>query len=101
MNVKHEPDRRRFVVGEGQSVAQLVYHRDDDRLYLLHTEVPEDLEGRGIGSALVKAALELARSEKRIIVPWCPFARQWIRDNVDPNESVVIDWTPPPPRPAA
>jgi predicted GNAT family acetyltransferase len=100
MNVTHEPDCRRLVVREDGSVAQLVYDDDDDRLYLLHTEVPEALEGQGIGSALVEAAVELARTERRIIVPWCPFARQWIRDNVDSNESVVIDWTPPP-QPAA
>ena len=40
---------------------------------LTHTEVPRALEGRGLGSALVRAALDHVRSAGAKVMPVCPF----------------------------
>lgn len=44
-----------------------------------HTDVPEALAGRGVGSKLARAALEYARTEKLRVVPLCPFIAAYIR----------------------
>jgi len=42
----------RFELGADGSLAELLYRRVGNRLVLIHTEVPVELEGRGIGGAL-------------------------------------------------
>lgn len=57
----------------------LTYTEEDGKLYLLHTGVDDALEGRGVGSALVRYAAEHARREGLRIVPFCPFAKSWLQ----------------------
>jgi len=40
----------------------------------------------------VSAALGIARDEGLTIVPWCPFARRWLREHPDRIGDVTIDW---------
>lgn len=76
---------------EGDDVAELEYHRRGDRLSLLHTGVPASLEGRGIGSALVGAAVEFAAEEGLTVVPYCPFAKGWLEHHPGVAASVPVD----------
>ena len=47
-------------------------------LHLLHAEVPPALGGRGLGTRLVREALELIRSRGERIVPVCPFVVSFV-----------------------
>lgn len=92
------PAESRFVVRRDGAVAELAYHVRGDRLVLIHTEVPDEMSGHGIGGHLVRAAIRRARSDHLTIVPWCPFARRWLKEHRDAVADVTIDWdTPPPP----
>jgi len=82
----------RFEVSDGGYLAELRYHRSGKRLALIHTEVPEELEGRGIGGMLVTAAVDRAVREGLTIVPYCPFARRWLERHSDVADRVPIDW---------
>ena len=82
----------RFEISEGGYLAELRYHRSGKRLSLIHTEVPEELEGRGIGGRLVIAAVDRAAREGLTIVPYCPFARSWLERHSDVADRVTIDW---------
>jgi predicted GNAT family acetyltransferase len=92
--------RRRLVTAEHGAEAELVYDRDGDRLYLLHTGVPDAFRGQGTGGKLVTAALDAARRDGLVVVPWCPFARRWLREHTEAVGDVEIDWRTPPPDPA-
>jgi hypothetical protein len=83
----------RFVVEQDGSTAHLAYLVGDGILVLVHTEVPDELEGRGIGGSLVRAAAVRASSEGLTIHPWCPFARKWLEDHPDVAATLTIDWT--------
>jgi uncharacterized protein len=89
--VEDDPAGERFVVREGGEEAELRYHRIGESLSLLHTGVPEALEGRGIGGALVRAAVDLAAGERLVLVPYCPFARRWLERHPEVAAAVVID----------
>lgn len=54
-----------------------------------HTIVPEEMEGKGIGSALVKHALEYARHEHLYVKPTCPFIRAYIDRHPEYKDLVV------------
>ena len=82
----------RFEISADGYLAELRYHRNGKRLALIHTEVPEELEGRGFGARLVTAAIDRAAREGLTIVPYCPFARGWLERHPDVAERVAIDW---------
>lgn len=69
----------RFELAAEGAMAFLVYKRTHDALALIHTEVPVVCRGRGLGEALVEAALSSARSDGLRVIPICPFAKAYIR----------------------
>lgn len=90
--ITHDEQSNRFTNGSDSAGAFLQYRRRADRFVILHTEVPGDEEGQGIGAALVAAAVEHAARHGFTVVPLCPFARSWLRSNPDAAERVSIDW---------
>ena len=66
----------------------LQYKKTGDRIILIHTEVPPELEGKGVGSALARHALEYARAEQLKAVPRCPFVAQYLKRH--PEYSSVV-----------
>jgi predicted GNAT family acetyltransferase len=90
------PGEHRFVVVQDGHTAELVYRLEDGRLVLIHTEVPDELGGRGIAASLVQAAVARAAGEGLTVVPWCPYVRKWLRENPEAAATVTIDWTLPP-----
>jgi hypothetical protein len=91
------PAEDRFVVRIEGMEAELVYRVSGDRLFLLHTEVPESLGGRGIAGQLVRAALRRAEADHLTIVPWCPYARRWLKEHPDEAGGIRVDFTTPAP----
>ena len=61
--------------------AKIEYIRASDRIFLTHTEVPKALEGKGIGSKLVKAVLEDIQKQNLTLIPMCPFVAAYIKQN--------------------
>ncbi|MGH3284684.1 MAG: GNAT family N-acetyltransferase [Streptosporangiaceae bacterium] len=85
-------DASRFELRAGGRLAELIYHLRADRLVLVHTEVPAEMEGHGIGGRLVSAAVDRAAREGLTLVPLCPFARGWLERHPDAASKAVIDW---------
>ena len=82
----------RFELWSGGRLAELLYRRNGNRLVLMHTEVPTELEGRGLGGTLVTAAVEHAARTGMTVVPLCPFARGWLERHPDIAGRAAIDW---------
>jgi predicted GNAT family acetyltransferase len=82
----------RLELRAGDRLAELAYRRNGRRLVLIHTEVPPELEGRGIGGALVSAAIDRAAQDGMTIVPRCPFACSWLQRHPDAASRVTVDW---------
>ncbi len=90
--VTDRPELGRFELVVDGHRAELVYRVEDDALLLIHTEVPAELGGRGIGGRLVRAALDRSVREGLTVVPWCPFARSWLRGHPEEIGQAIIDW---------
>jgi hypothetical protein len=73
----------RFEMNLGGAIAFIDYRIDADRLVLVHTEVPEILSGRGVGSAIARAVLDNARARGLRVVPECEFVAGFIRRHPD------------------
>ena len=76
--VVHVPEQSRFQIGEGEEPAVLVYELGDGDVALLHTVVPRELEGQGLGSRLAEAAVTWAREQSLEVVPVCSFVQSWL-----------------------
>lgn len=71
----------RFEWHEAGETSYITYHHDGGLLVLDHSFVPKNLAGRGVGSRMVKAALdELLRSDRKIAVR-CDFIEHVISGN--------------------
>jgi uncharacterized protein len=91
-DVTDNTDASRFELRADGWLAELVYRIRGDRLVLVHTEVPVELEGRGIGGRLVTAAVDRAARDGLTLVPLCPFARDWLERHLEAASKAVIDW---------
>jgi hypothetical protein len=72
-NVRDNTDRHRFELETDGHIAFSEYRRDGGVLTVMHTEVPKELNGKGIGSALVRGLLDIARAQGLKVAPKCPF----------------------------
>ena len=60
------------------ATAFIEFSAKDDKVYLTHTEVPEALNGKGIGSTLVKKTLQYIKDNQLTVVPSCSFVAHYI-----------------------
>ncbi|MEV0523842.1 GNAT family N-acetyltransferase [Streptomyces sp. NPDC050439] len=82
--VANNPDRSRFEVFDGDELAGFAeYHRYQDEIAFIHTEIDPRFEGRGLGGVLARAALGAAREQGLGVLPFCPFIRGWIGKHPD------------------
>lgn len=81
-SVTHDAGRKRFEmrVAVGPP-AFLSYAHEGDRVVFAHTEVPEELRGRGLAAILVRSALEEARRRRWTIEARCDYVATFIRRN--------------------
>ena len=78
--VRHNTDDRQFELMIDGKLSVIAYIMpDENTIVFTHTEVPEELEGRGIASRLAKAALESAKNDGLAVIPLCPFVKGYIQ----------------------
>jgi hypothetical protein len=91
--VVNVPEASRYELRDGERmIGELAYRRRDGRLALIHTEVDESLERRGLGSTLVTKALDDARSEGLEVVPLCPFVEWFIEQHPEYQDLAAADY---------
>lgn len=81
MPIRHNPELNRFEVVVETQTAVVEYRRRDDKIFLVHTLVPPVVEGKGVGTALAKYALDYARENSLRVVPSCPFIAAYIESH--------------------
>lgn len=54
-----------------------------------HTEVDPAFEGKGVGSALARGALDDVRAKGAAVIPVCPFIKGWILRHPDYKDLVA------------
>jgi predicted GNAT family acetyltransferase len=87
------PEQRRYELRlDGLPVGELVYRdRSEGVVAFLHTEVDPETRLRGLGSALVAAALDDARERGLRVVPLCPFVDAYVRRHPEYADLVIAD----------
>ena len=78
--VNNKADHRYELAVEGH-LAATYYSLADGVITFIHTEVPPELGGKGIGSKLIRGALDQVRAEGLKVVAQCPFVKAFIDKN--------------------
>ena len=73
----------RFELAVEGRIAFAQYRLEEGKIAFTHTIVPEELEGQGVGSGLVKQALDAARAQNLKVVPMCSFVRGYIERHAE------------------
>jgi predicted GNAT family acetyltransferase len=77
-DIVNNRERHSYVLDVDGHTAFAAYRMEGGKIVFYHTVVPPQLEGRGIGSALVKGAMEDVRAQGLKVVPLCAFVKAWI-----------------------
>ena len=76
--VRDNKDKSRFELDVGHEIAFANYRLTASNVIITHTETPRALRGRGIGSELVKGALELIRADGKKVIAGCGFVVDYL-----------------------
>jgi predicted GNAT family acetyltransferase len=79
IKVRHNAAEKRFEIEIEAHLAVLDYELEGATITFSHTGVPPALEGRGLGSKLVRAGLDYARAQGLQVAPVCPFVASYIQ----------------------
>jgi predicted GNAT family acetyltransferase len=82
-DVIDNPTEHRYELTVDGHLAGAYYKLSDGVITFVHTEVPKELGGRGIGSQLVKGALDDVRARTLKVVAQCPFVAGYIGKHAD------------------
>ena len=77
-NVINNQQRQQFQLPVGNEIAFLEYRLHEGAIVLMHTEVPDSLGGRGLGTALAAAAFDYARTNQLKVKVYCPFVKKYL-----------------------
>ncbi len=77
-SVQNNPAKGRYELKIESHIAAAYYDISGNVITFTHTEVPKELEGRGIGSRLIQGKLDQVRALGMKVVPLCPFVTAYI-----------------------
>jgi predicted GNAT family acetyltransferase len=84
-------ERSRFELEDEGATAFLEFERSGDTLTLVHTDVPERLEGHGVGTKLVRFAISYVKDNGLKVVPKCPFVASYLKRHPDEAKTLGLD----------
>jgi predicted GNAT family acetyltransferase len=84
--VRNNAALNRFELEVDGHMAVAYYRPSPGLLTFTHTEVPPELGGRGVGSTLVRGALELARAQRLKVASRCPFVSAYLGKHPEFND---------------
>jgi len=73
------------------SIAFIEFKLSHGKLFLIHTEVPAELEGKGAAKAIVQKALQYAKDNNYKIIPICPLVQGYLKKHKEWDDIVAPD----------
>lgn len=87
--VRDNPALNRFELDLDGHMAMAYYQLAPGVITFRHTEVPPEMSGHGVGSQLVRGALEAARARGLKVVARCPFVAAYLAKHPEFNDLLL------------
>ena len=95
IDLARDEDRRRYTASlDGTVIGQAEFLLTTDLVVFTHTEIDPAFEGQGVGSRLVRWALDDARRRGYHVVASCPFVRGYVERHADDYADLVVQRAP-------
>ena len=93
LTVRDNPECHRFEIDlGGGEFAIAEYTLPAGKIMFTHTEVPPHHEGKGIGTALIRAGLQAARERGLKVIPICPFFAAYMQKHAEVQDLLDPAW---------
>ncbi|NDI97839.1 N-acetyltransferase [Flavobacterium sp. LaA7.5] len=73
--------QNQFELAIGDSIAFLEYYTEGNKIFMTHTEAPEELRGTGAAPRLVGMAMQYAKDNNLAVVPLCSYVGKYINNH--------------------
>lgn len=84
IEIRDDPEEGAYVVEvDGERAGKAVYHMRGGRHLFVHTEIDDQFAGTGLGTQLVRYALDDVRAKGGTMVAICPFFAAYIDRHPD------------------
>ena len=93
LEVIKNDETNRFELTVDGYIAFIDFRQQDQIIKLIHTEVPEELGGRGVAAALVEKTLVYLETNNYSLYPYCPYVFAYIKKH--PEWKRMVDPTFP------
>jgi predicted GNAT family acetyltransferase len=84
--LRHEPERRRFLLEAQEGTAEITYRLYEKALIVEHTFVPQALRGRGVAERLTRYALKEIQKLGCEIKAECSYTQSFLQRVADQKE---------------
>ncbi len=86
----HDEERQTFDILIGEQRATLEYRSNKEgKIFINHTEVPENLQGNGLGEKLVLHVFDYIRENGMRLIPVCPFVKAYLKKHPEHMDLVA------------
>jgi predicted GNAT family acetyltransferase len=82
-------ERQQFQTTIDGETAFLEYRLHDGKVVLMHTEVPDKLGGKGIGTPLAAYGFQFAKEKGLPVKIYCPFVLAYAKRHPELNDRLV------------
>jgi len=94
IEIRDDPEESAYVVEvDGERAGKAVYHMRGGRHLFVHTEIEDRFAGTGLGTQLVRYALDDVRAKRGTMVPICPFFAAYLEGHPDYGDIVDQELT--------
>jgi len=83
---KVNEEENQFELHTKGGIAFVEFIREGEKVYLTHTETPENLRGKGVAAELVKQTLQCARDNGLTVVPSCSYVAKFVNEHNEWND---------------
>lgn len=81
-------EEHRFELKVGEYTAFIEYKERDKKIWLIHTESPEELKGKGAATGLIEKTLAYIEDNGYKLIPLCPLVAAYLKRHPDWNRIV-------------
>ena len=77
-----------FVEEDGKRLAEMVISISGSNLTVYHTEVSENLKGKGVSTQLLETMVKYVRDNNLKVIPLCPYVNVQFRRHGDKYDDI-------------
>ncbi|MBC7915433.1 MAG: N-acetyltransferase [Pyrinomonadaceae bacterium] len=75
----HNPSINRFELTIDDHTSFIDYKKNGDSISLLHTEVPPQLEGKGVAASMVEKTFQYVEEHNLKLIPSCSYVQMFLK----------------------